>query len=212
MYGVLQENMSPVRHYHMKNTTTFLISEYEDKLDPETEALIDQIGQRARNLYVTRQLLCTEAVVETLNEALNGSLSKTQVIALTAPFCVALGESGCMCGALSGAVIACGLFLGDQNPYRHRKQMRACARQLHDEFKSRNGATCCSALIRKVKHDEAAHFQQCADITEKATEMAARKILKNRPELVAGTKTEFLAKRQSMTGGPVSRLLHLFSR
>ena len=200
-----------MRLYHMQNTAILLTSEYHEKLDPEAEALIQQIGQRARNLYLTRQLLCTEAVVETLNEALNGGLSKTQVVALTAPFCVALGESGCMCGALSGAVIACGLFLGNQNPYRHRKQMRASARQLHDEFKSRNGATCCSALIRKVKHDEASHFRQCADITEMATLMAARKILKNRPELVAGAGKNFQAKKQSKLGGAVSRLFRLFS-
>ena len=195
----------------MKQHGNLLIGITEQPLGPEAETLIERIGQRACNLYLTRQLLCTEAVVETLNEALNGRLSKTQVVALTAPFCVALGESGCMCGALSGAVIACGLFLGDQHPYRKRKHMRTSARQLHDEFKARNGATCCNALIRKVKHDKQAHFRQCADITKKAAEMAARKILENRPELATKSNSRFWDRRQSALAGAVSKFIRLLS-
>jgi C_GCAxxG_C_C family probable redox protein len=195
----------------MKNALNIIEPDQTEFLDPESEALIEAIGAQARNLYLTRQLLCTEAVVEALNDTLGGDLTKSQVVALTAPFCVAMGESGCMCGALSGAVIACGLFLGDRHPYRNRKQMRDSARQLHDEFKSRNGATCCSALIRKVKHDKGAHFRQCADITEKAAEMAARKILKNRPELASRAERKGLARRQSVISSAVSRLIRLFS-
>lgn len=195
----------------MKRNCNLLLSNTQQPLSPEAEALVEQIGQRARNLYITRQLLCTEAVVETLNEALGGGLSKTQVVALTAPFCVAMGESGCMCGALSGAVIACGLFLGEQHPYRNRKHMRTSARLLHDEFKARNGATCCNALIGRVKHDKQAHFRQCADITEKAAEMAARKILENRPELTARSSSRFLARKQSALGGAFLKILRLLS-
>jgi len=195
----------------MKNALNIIEPDQTEFLDPESEALIEAIGAQARNLYLTRQLLCTEAVVEALNDTLGGDLTKSQVVALTAPFCVAMGESGCMCGALSGAVIACGLFLGDRHPYRNRKQMRDSARQLHDEFKSRNGATCCSALIRKVKHDKGAHFRQCADITEKAAEMAARKILNNRPELASRAERKGLARRQSVISSAVSRLIRLFS-
>ena len=195
----------------MKKFTSLLISNKQQHRNPAHEALVEQIGQRARNLYLTRQLLCTEAVVETINEALDGGLSKSRVVALTAPFCVALGESGCMCGALSGAVLASGLFLGDSHPYRNRKQMRAGARQLHDEFKARNGATCCNALTRQVKHDKTAHFQQCAGITENAAEMAARLILKNRPELATLSNGRFLARKQSVVGSTFSKIMRLLS-
>lgn len=92
----------------------------ERRLSPETEALIAQIKKRARNLYLTRQLLCAEAVLVTLNKALNGGLSDAQAIALAAPFSMALGESGCICGALSGAIMACGIFVGSGRPYHHR--------------------------------------------------------------------------------------------
>ena len=68
--------------------------------DPQDEALIAQIKKRAENLYQTRQLLCTEAVVVTLNKALNGGLSDAQAVAIAAPFSVALGETAVAFAAL----------------------------------------------------------------------------------------------------------------
>ena len=49
------------------------MSKWFSNYDPKTEALIAQIKKRAENLYQTRQLLCTEAVVVTLNKAFNGA-------------------------------------------------------------------------------------------------------------------------------------------
>jgi len=177
----------------------------------QTEALIAQIKNRARNLYLTRQLLCAEAVLVTLNQGLDGGLSVTQAVAMATPFSIVLGGSGCLCGALSGAVMACGLFLGNDRPYRHRRDARECARQLHDSFKAANGATCCRVLSRKVKHDQEAHFQQCADLTAETAEMAARLILHKRTELMHRVNEEFLAKRQSGIGGALLRLFHILS-
>jgi len=183
-----------------------------EKSETNAEAVIARIGERARNLYETRQLLCTEAVVSALNHRLQGGLTDAQATALAAPFSVALGESGCLCGALSGAVLASGLLLGRDRPYRHRKSMRDTSRQLHDAFKAANGATCCRVLSRKVRHDKKAHFQQCADLTAQAAEMAARMVLEKRPELIGQVDNGFLAKQQSAIGGTLLRLVHLFSR
>ena len=187
------------------------ISGWEEKRIPLAEQLIAQITERARNLYQTRQLLCTEAVVVALNQGLDGGLTDAQAVAMAAPFCVALGESGCLCGALSGAVMVSGLFLGNERPYRYRKDMRESARQLHDAFKASNGATCCKVLSQKVKHDKKAHFRQCADLTAEATELAAKLILQKRPELIMRAKKGYLAKRQSKIGGLLFRLVHYLS-
>ncbi len=149
----------------------------------EAEAVISQIRQRAENLYLTRQLLCAEAVVVTLNRALDGGLSEAQAVAVAAPFSAALGESGCICGALSGAVLACGLFVGNDQPYRKRKRMRENARQLHDAFKAANGATCCRVLSRNIRDQRQNHFLQCARFTAEGAEMAARLILCQRPDI-----------------------------
>lgn len=194
----------------MSKTADLAIADLESHLDPAAETLVAQIRKRARNLYLTRQLLCTEAVMVALNHGLGGRLSDAQVVAMAAPFCVALGESGCMCGALSGAVMGSGLFLGNQNPYRNRRKMRTSARQLHDSFKAANGATCCRVLSRKVRHDKQAHFRHCADLTAEAAELAARLILRKRPELTAVADNIFTARRESRIRGGLNWLIRYF--
>lgn len=187
------------------------IKEKPTPLNPAAEDLVRQIRERARNLYLSRQMLCTEAVMVALNQGLGGGLSEAQAVAMAAPFCVALGESGCMCGALTGAVMASGLFLGDSQPYRHRRDMRDSARQLHDAFKTTHGATCCRVLTRKVRHDKTAHFRHCADLTAEAAEMAARLVLEKRPDLAAKADSEFLAEHQSVIGGVMRKLFRYFA-
>ncbi len=172
-----------------------------------TEALVAQLKEEARHLYLSRRFLCAEAVMVTLNKGLGGDLSESQAGALAAPFSVAMGQSGCICGALSGAVLACGQFLGNN---RRSRTSRAYARQLHDSFKTANGATCCRVLTRKVKHDKQAHFQQCADLTADTTEMAAILILHKRPELIAQAGNDLLLRRYSKIGDTMTRLLRFF--
>ena len=182
-----------------------------NKNSEEIEALIRELEERSRDLYLSRRFLCSEAILATLNSGLNGGLSEDQAVAMAAPFAIAMGDSGCMCGALSGAVLACGLFLGNHGPYRHRWKIRECARQLHDEFKKANSATCCRVLSRKVKGDKKAHFLHCADLTTQTTGMAARLILEKRPDLLLQADKAFLAKRQSLIGSALLRFMHSLS-
>jgi len=175
------------------------------------EALIAQIRDRALNLYETRQLLCAEAVVVALNQGLNGGLTEDQAIAMAAPFSEAMGDSGCMCGAVSGAVLGSGLLLGKNHPYRHRKEMRDNSRELHDAFKAAHGSTCCRALSRNVRHDKNAHHRHCAEFTGKAAELAARLILEKRPELLNNANTKYLTERQSKFKGALIRVFRLLS-
>ena len=187
------------------------MTEWSSRKSPQGEALIAQVKKRAKNLYLTRQLLCAEAVLVTINKGFDGGLSDSQAVAMAAPFCMALGESGCVCGALSGAILSCGLMGAKGEPYHYRRNMRESARQLHDAFKSANGATCCRTLIRDVEHDRNAHFQQCANFTAEATEMAARLILYKRPELIKSADNGFLNRSDTKIDAAMACLLRLFN-
>jgi C_GCAxxG_C_C family probable redox protein len=145
----------------------------------------------------------------TLNKALNGGLSDAQAVAVAAPFSIALGDSGCICGALSGAVLACGLFVGQDQHYLHRQRLRKSARQLHDAFKATNGATCCRVLSRSVRHNRQTRFQQCANFTAGAAEMSARLILHQRPEIIRDTNNGFLHKMDNKIVAMMTRLLRI---
>ncbi len=178
---------------------------------PELEPAL-RAGELARELYVSRRMLCAEAVVAALNRELGGGLSEDQALALGAPFCVAMGDSGCVCGALSGAVLASGLFLGEDDPRSRRRRMRRGGRRLHDEFKAAHGATCCRVLTRKVKGDRKAHFDQCAEFTAQAAASAARLILEKRPELARFAGAAVSVRSPGFRSRLVSRVKDLLSR
>ena len=169
--------------------------------------LAAHIGEKAENLFLSKQMLCTEAVVSALNDGLHGGLSQGQAAALTAGFTEGLGGSGCLCGAVSGAVMALGLFLGKGQNHAARGKVQKAAKQVHDEFKQAHRSTCCRVLSRPVKDDAKAHFQQCARFSGQAAEMAARIILEKRPELAGQADSDFLDRRQNSLTGRVKSLL-----
>lgn len=64
------------------------------------EPLAGMIAERAGNLYLTGQLLCSEAVLVVVNRGLGGGLPEETAIRLASALPAGLGDSGCTCGAL----------------------------------------------------------------------------------------------------------------
>jgi C_GCAxxG_C_C family probable redox protein len=169
-----------------------------DLLDPEALKLARVAGERAHNLFETGQLLCSEAVLTVVNRALGGVLSDDLAIRLAACLPQGIGDKGCVCGALSGGVLALGLFLGRDRPGgRDKRKAMHAAGALHGSFQEEFKSTCCRSLSRKVKHDSRAHMRQCAEFTRAATEMVVLMILKQRPALVEKADWNYLEKRDS---------------
>jgi hypothetical protein len=73
------------------------------------EDIIKLVHQRAENLYENHKLCCSESLLLVLNHGFNGGLSSEQAKQLGAGgFCGGMGEAGCTCGALSGAIMGLG--------------------------------------------------------------------------------------------------------
>ena len=176
----------------------------------ERKQLAQTIGARAKNLYLTGQLLCSEAVLVVLNKGLGGGLSDDVAIRLASALPVGLGHSGCVCGALSGAALAVGLFLGRSTPGAPDKlEALKAANLIHDRFKGMFGATCCRVLTKTVKGNKKEHLEQCARFTGQAAEMAALVILERRPELIPGVDGHYLATKDSCLGSKLRQLINL---
>jgi C_GCAxxG_C_C family probable redox protein len=152
-------------------------------------ATISLIEARARDLFLNEKLLCAEAVLVALNDILDGGLATEQAVALAAPFADGMGRSGCLCGALSGGVMALGLFLTKGISPQSRRQVRKSARCLNNAFKTAHGSTCCRVLSKPFKKDRGALFYHCADITARTAALAAQQILSHRPDLTASRKS-----------------------
>ena len=168
------------------------------KNQEKKELLTALIRDRSENLFSTGQLMCSEAVLSVLNQSLNGGLPPEMAIRLASGLSEGIGRSGCTCGALSGGVMALGLFLGRETPgLLNGKSIRSISKGLHDGFKNRFGATCCRILIRNVKRGSTEHFNLCATHTGWAAFMAAQYILERRQKLISQADWPYLKKTDS---------------
>lgn len=174
------------------------------------EEMVRLFRRRTENIFSTRQLLCTEAVLSVLNQGLEGELPFHLAVRLASGFPEGLSGGGCICGALNGGVLALGLFLGRDGPgLTNNRQVKAAALDLHDRFRDRFGSTCCRTLTRKFAYGSKAHFRHCAGLTGKTAELAVRIILKARPELADRADRNFLEKTDSRVGAGLRKITRL---
>jgi C_GCAxxG_C_C family probable redox protein len=130
-------------------------------------------------------LHCAEAVFTVLNQVLGGGLPGALATNLASGFPEGLAGSGCLCGALSGGVLALGLFLGQAGAgILPAKSVKGATRSLHDFFREQFGSTCCRVLTKNLPPRSAKLIEHCGEITGATAEIAARLILQQRPELL----------------------------
>lgn len=162
---------------------------------------VQRIGERAANLFRTRQLWCSGAVLLAINQGLGGDLSQDQVIRLASGLGDGLGGSGCLCGGLNAAALSLGLFMGQGRLAAPGNQVVLDATHtLHARFKSAFGATCCRVLKKGVAHGSRENFQRGARHTAKAAAIAAELILQHQPERIQQVDWDFLNKQESRLG------------
>jgi len=86
---------------------------------------------------------------------------------------------------------------------------KAKSKELYDLFRSNFGSPCCRVLTKKFKHDEKTVFKHCLSHTGEVAELAARFILKARPDLIQQADWDFLTTQDSKIKAGLNRLLVL---
>lgn len=161
------------------------------------------LAARAEELFLNREMYCAEAIVTVLNEGFGGGLERERARGLAMGFGEGLGKAGCVCGALSGAVLAVSWFLSSSlSPAK----VREAARGVHDAFKKEHGSSCCRVLTKHVKAEPARHFSQCAGLTRMGAEIAARTILEHMPELARHHLRHVPRRKRSRAAALLRRL------
>jgi len=110
------------------------------------EKIIKQTSESAGN-YHNQGFNCAESIFLALRCFAASDLTE-DMVRLTTPFGGGLGRSGCICGALSGAVMIIGASKGRVSPDIPRKESYELANEYHDRFKIKFGATCCRVLVK----------------------------------------------------------------
>ena len=113
---------------------------------------------------------CCEALVNTIIDDFQIDIPK-DVIDMVSGMAVGAGKSGCMCGALNGAIMALGMFFGRHEPNGPKDpdsvKCMALTHELHDWFKvaTAKNAICCRILTKGFEMAEGEHKAQCHAFT-----------------------------------------------
>lgn len=108
---------------------------------------------------------CAESVIRSLRDGADLAFLHE---ASGSGFTSGIGNSGCVCGALAGAVMAMGAYAESEAlpPEAQRLRAETLSAQLIERFKERWGATCCRVIKRGMDPGSRESATHCADITE----------------------------------------------
>ncbi len=111
-----------------------------------------------------------------VNDALGNPLPR-KAVKLASGFPVGMGKAGCVCGALSGGIMALGLKYGRSTPGVETPGMFGAAQELHDRFRRKFKSTCCRVIIKKFEFGSPEHLEHCIMVTGETAAMVMEMIL-----------------------------------
>lgn len=120
--------------------------------------------------YFQNGLYCSEAILRGFNEAYNLGFPADQYKISTA-FGSGLGESGCSCGAVTGAAMVLSLICGRIHNYESERVSFTAVHELHERFRQINKSMCCRVLTRNVEWNSAEHKLCCEKLVREASEI-----------------------------------------
>lgn len=125
---------------------------------------VDEIRCVAEECFASGKLYCSEAVVKTINDAL-GKPYGDDVVKLASGFPVGIGKAGCLCGAVSGGVMALGMVYGRCEGEAMQEEMFTHSANLHDRIREIYKSTCCRVITRDFEFTSPERKAHCIKIT-----------------------------------------------
>jgi C_GCAxxG_C_C family probable redox protein len=126
----------------------------------------EEMSVEARNKagnYFKEGYNCAETIFLTYRELLAPDVDPSMVRLMTG-FGGGLGESGCLCGALTGSITALNMIKGRASNSVSRDEAYRLAKEFTAVFEEKYGATCCRAL-NPFPFETKQHLTNCLKIT-----------------------------------------------
>jgi len=135
-----------------------------------SEEMVIEARNKAGN-YFKEGYNCAESIFLTYRELLAPDLDPSLVSLMTG-FGSGVGESGCMCGALTGSITALNMIKGRSTNQKSRDEAYQLAKEFTDKFTEKYNVTCCRAL-NPYPFETKEHLTNCLKITGNTSKMLA---------------------------------------
>ena len=142
---------------------------------------LQKMREKAESYYLEGDFGCSETVLKLILENFKTELPE-EIVSLATGFRHGVGNSGCLCGALSGGTMALGMFFGRSAAKEDDKVKKAMklTNELHKIFKENHKVTCCRVLTKKLTYGSPEHRQQCAQFVGEIIEETAKIIIREK--------------------------------
>ena len=138
---------------------------------------IEEAKARAFELYVKDQFACSEAILYTIHRILASPLP-VEIIRLASGFAGGIGDSGDVCGALTGGVMALGLAFGRSEAGASCPKLLPATRELLAWFNQAFGSNCCAELTKTKGTFGEKKSNRCGTMTGETAAKTMELILK----------------------------------
>ncbi|WP_088186696.1 C-GCAxxG-C-C family protein [Desulfosporosinus sp. FKA] len=142
----------------------------------EREKVINDVRTKAEGYFQRGEFFCSESVIHTLNELLGWPFDPS-ISRLASGFPIGIGKSGCVCGAISGGVMALGMAYGRDHGNPMNSKMLPIAADLHDHIKKLYRSTCCRVITKDLIFDSPERKAHCVKITGEVAAWITDKLL-----------------------------------
>ena len=146
------------------------------------EVNIKQVQYDAEEVFRIGGFYCSEAIVSSIRKNIDPDMP-AELVKAASGFPIGVGRAKCMCGAISGAVIALGYFFGRSDPTtitdpKSQKCMEL-AYEIQESFrKNHQGTLCCHIHIKGMDLSSGEHKKQCVAFTGEMAHKTAEVIVR----------------------------------
>lgn len=134
---------------------------------------VAKVRSDAEELFRNGDFFCSEAIMCSIKNNFAIDMPD-EIIAMASGFPVGIGKSKCVCGAVTGGVMALGYFFGRTkggDPKVHKTL--ALANELQQSFKDNHKHLCCHILTKGMDMGVGEHKKQCVSFTGEIAEKVA---------------------------------------
>ena len=143
-----------------------------------TDVSVAKIKQDAEELFRRGDYYCSEAVISSIKDNFDLPMPD-EMIAMASGFPIGIGKSKCVCGAVSGGVMAIGYFFGRTRGADPKVQHTlTLANELQESFKTNHKYLCCHILTKGMDMGSGEHKSQCVSFTGEIAEKVAQIIVR----------------------------------
>ena len=146
------------------------------------EVNIKAVRAEAEELFRLGGFYCSEAIVASIRKNIDPEMP-IELVSAASGFPIGVGRSKCMCGAVSGAVIALGYFFGRVQPTTptdpKSQKCLELANELQESFRNNHkGVLCCHVHVEGLDLKNGEHRPQCIAFTGEMAEKTAEIIVR----------------------------------